>query len=106
MRSTAFDRRLAQNRGGRLRRTVLLGCLAVYLAATETPETPIPAEMRAIWWRRVAEQAAAKIQFDRATFALEAARAEMAKACSDRPLVVDAQGEPACGDKPQETVAK
>lgn len=61
----------------------------------------ISAELRAKFWRVIAEQESAKAAADRAVQSAKAVEAEMRQECGDLQVVMNASGEPACAAKPE-----
>jgi len=78
------------------------------LLAADPPKAPtIPVELRARFWRTVADATTSQAQAEKAQAALDQARAELVKACGDaHQLAADAQGEPVCVEKPKPEAAK
>ena len=66
------------------------------VAASEQSH-PVDVELRAKFWRAMAEQQSAKAIFDKAVENVREAQEAMRKACGDYKLIVDQTGEPACG---------
>jgi hypothetical protein len=55
--------------------------------------------MRARFWRAQTEYIAASAQAQKAKVALDAAHAELQKACGDRQVIAGQDGEPTCAPK-------
>jgi hypothetical protein len=66
-----------------------------HVTASEQPHS-VDVELRAKFWRAMAEQQSAKAIFDKAVDNLREAQEAMRKACGDSKLIVDQTGEPAC----------
>ena len=67
-------------------------------------DSAIPVDLRARWWRAVAEQADAQAAAQQKAAASQSIVEEMTKFCGDRTLIRNAKGEPDCAatEKPAE----
>lgn len=75
--------------------------LALTLAGMAWGETPAPppkvsADLRAKFWRAIAQNEAAQAQVLKATALRQSVEAELRAACAGAQLVSDENGEPAC----------
>lgn len=91
----------------RLIRIILFTAVALLGIAQQPPsktDSVIPLDMRARWWRAVAEQAEAQAAAQQKATVSQSIVEEMTKFCGDRTLIRNAKGEPDCAaaEKPAE----
>ena len=75
---------------------------------TRQADSIVPLEIRARWWRAVAEQADAQSAAQQKAAVSQSIVEEMTKFCGDRTLIRNAKGEPDCAaaEKPAEKPAE
>ena len=99
--------------------SIMLAFIAAFATAQNRPVTPaakpnssgesaIPVDLRARWWRAVAEQADAQSAAQQKAAVSQSIVEEMTKFCGDKTLIRNAKGEPDCvaAEKPAEKPAE